>query len=166
MDEFSIDKHWNEFVEEGLYILCTTKELAEEFLRYCHKQQMVWSTGECLLNYSCWETEYKEGITYRCDIEDGNLVYTSVPKINSVEFTGFGEKVTLTPTVLHISPVITYREIIEVIYHRSETIVLIKTLGKHYKGVSRCDPTDTYSKEFGFTVAYERARENQDKGRY
>ena len=33
MDEFSIDKHWNEFVEEGLYILCTTKELAEEFLR-------------------------------------------------------------------------------------------------------------------------------------
>ena len=49
----------------------------------------------------------------------------------------------------HLSiPTTTTREIIEVIYHRSETIVLIKTVGKHYKGVSRCDPLDTYSKEF------------------
>ena len=118
MEQFNIEKHWNKFLDDGLYIHCKTKELAEEFLSYCDKQQIVWSTGECLLNYSCWANEYKDGISYRRDIEDGNLVYTSIYHSNSVEFKGFTPQLvdTLSPFATYIQPpTTTTREIIEVI---------------------------------------------------
>jgi len=67
-------------------------------------------------------------------------------------------------TLNNYPPTTTTKENIEVIYHRKETIVLIKTNGKYFKGVSRCHNEDTYDKEVGFMVAYQRARENQNRG--
>ena len=69
-------------------------------------------------------------------------------------------------TLNNYPPTTTTKENIEVIYHRKETIVLIKTIGKYYKGVSRCHNEDTYDKELGFKIAYERARVNQNGGKY
>jgi len=90
-----------------------------------------------------------------------------------VEFTGFKTKLTDKETLKNahftlnaFPPITTSKEFIEVIYHRSETIVIIKTGGKHYRGVSRCHVEDTYNKEVGFGIALERAREKQNEGRY
>jgi len=83
--------------------------------------------------------------------------YDIVEIIKNVKDTGKIENVKNKVSI----PTTTTKEIIEVIYHRKETIVLIKTNGKYYKGVSRCHNEDTYDKEQGFIVAYQRARENQ-----
>jgi len=163
----------------GKYVVnCKTEKLAREFLSLCECKGFKWCSGEKLLSNMEWD-KYKGDTCYHfgeCKMEYCSVEYYARKSTSIVGFTGVKtNKIDpMNPPYALLSPFSTYiqppttttREIIEVIYHRSETIVLIKTLGKHYKGISRCDPLDTYSKEFGFTVAYERARENQDKGRY
>jgi len=167
--------------KSGKYVVnCKTEALAKEFLALCEDNGYKWCNGKKLLDEISWgnygrNTCYSNG---QYGMEYCSVDYFERKSTYMVDFTGTKSKLNkidpknppralLSPFATYIQPpTTTYREIIEVIYHRSETIVLIKTVGKHYKGKSRCDPLDTYSKEFGFTVAYERARENQDKGRY
>jgi len=69
-------------------------------------------------------------------------------------------------TLNNYPPTTTSKEIIEVIYHNKETIVLIKADSRYYKGVVSCHYQDIYNKEEGFKRAYDKARENQKGGKY
>jgi len=179
MEQFNVKEDWIGFLNGDLYVNCKTQSLAIEFLEYCHKQGLKWSDGSPLIDFSCWSSGYKEGINYKL-FDDGRIVYTSYREPCTVEFNGFKTQQLLTPDVFMFKllsdvkpnksiskfPTETTKETIEVIYHRSETIVIIKTGGKHYRGVSRCHIEDTYNKEVGFGIALERAREKQMEGRY
>lgn len=52
-----------------------------------------------------------------------------------------------------------HSEKIEVVYNNLETIVITRDdSGEYKKGVAKCNPTDTYDKEYGFLLAYARAK--------
>jgi len=159
---------------------CKTEALADEFLALCEGNGFKWCSGERLSGLNMWN-KYGAGTCYANCYSDGasygmefcNTDYFKNNSIPIVEFTGFETKPTdkeiiknATLTLNVSPPTETTKESIEVIYHRSETIVLIKTGGKHYRGVSRCHVEDTYNKEVGFGIALERAREKQKEGRY
>jgi len=154
---------------------CKTEELAKEFLGICENNGYKWCSGVKLLDQNNWD-KYENNTCY-CNGSNGieycNVDYFKGKSISIVQFTGFetklADKETIKNAVFTLNnypPTTTTKETIEVIYHRKETIALIKTGGKYYKGVSRCHAEDTYDKELGFKIAYERARVNQNGCKY
>jgi hypothetical protein len=158
MKKFDVNKHWELFINKGLAVNCKTETLANEFITYCYKNNIKWFGEDNKLNY--WSS-FREETCYR---HGHCLTYADKPYFEKVdyqiiEFDGFSH----TRTNI---PIVTIKEIIEVIYHGKETIVLIKTEGKYYKGVCSCNYQDVYNKEFGFRIAYDRARVSQVDGKY
>lgn len=49
MEKFDINKHWDDFVNNKLVVNCETEKLADEFLKYSHKQSFKWIGGDNLL---------------------------------------------------------------------------------------------------------------------
>lgn len=160
-EEFNIEKHWSKFENGELIVNCKSEESAKEFLSYCESKDYRWSCNKPTeVNY--WNKNKENTFYGEChgkylwynNLSENN--YAS--KFKVVEF----KEITNDKGISNV-PTITTKEIMEVIYHGAETIVLIKANHKYYKGVSSCHYTDTYDKELGFMVAYERARENQQK---
>ena len=159
VEQFNVEKHWEDFKLGKVAVNCKTKELSDEFKKYCSDKRMKWCSGTHLDELDYWYN-YGSKLCYVYDSgmsnsyaeyfqEDGKLI---------TEFNGFKPENNI--------PTITSKEIIEVIYHGTETIVLIKANHKYYKGVSSCHYTDTYDKEVGFGIALSRARDKQKGGRY
>jgi len=166
MEKFNLEKHWDDFQNSRLIVNCKTEDLAKEFLNYCQSKDFNWAFNRPTeINY--WD-KYKENTFYGGS--DNHLWYNDISdydhyfseRYTLVEFKGFVQNDLKIKTESNV-PKETTKEIIEVIYHRKETIVLIKTNGKYYKGLSRCHNEDTYDKEQGFMIAYQRAKENQQK---
>ena len=176
MEQFTLDKHWDKFTNGKVVVNCKTNELTSEFFKYCDGQGIAWVGGEKLLGSD--NNWFNETTTYRCNqntyMSYANIQYYKEDGYKVVEFTGFGENVVGRDTGIRISfspllnshPTTTTKESIEVIYHKRETIVILRSEGKHYRGVSKCSSLDTYNKEEGFSLAYDRARDNQKEGRY
>ena len=179
MEQFTIEKHWKDFLKGKFYVNCKTEKLANEFLSYCHSEGLKWSTGVSLLELNYWH-DGCECIAYS---ESSGMVYEEELDNCRIEFTGIKtlhlqqtpkDKVFMFKLLSDVMPnkgiskfpTATTEETIKVIYHRRETIVLLKSNGKHYRGVSKCSSLDTYNKEEGFLLALSRARENQKEGRY
>jgi len=160
MEIFDIEKHWDDFKNNKLVVNCPTQELANEFHDYCSKQNITWFGHSIKNNY--WSDEstcyrHQTSLTF-ADIEHYENEHYTI-----VEFQGLSkDKIKIEIKI----PTETSKEIIKVIYHNKETIVLIKSDGRYYKGVVSCHYQDTYDKEIGFQRAYEIAREkyNEFKG--
>ena len=216
MENFNLEKHWNDFRDNRLVVACPTELLATEFLTYCQDRGIAWCSGNSLLLHINWGYKEQTAYMHSHGMSYGDIQYYEENKYTIVEFTGFNIQNETKPryiisdvssikivndntneTVLEITrptsdldvknmsvnlsndeaemladsmyqeymkskvPTITTKEIIEVIYHGKETIVLIKTGGKYYKGISRCHYQDTYDKEIGFNWAYFWARKKQ-----
>jgi hypothetical protein len=153
MEKFDVSKHWDDFLNNKLVVNCETEELANEFLKYCHEQGLKWCTEKNLVHKNKWNN-YKNKTVYNYDKKYGGMVYGEINhyaenNYNYVisKFEGFS-KSTKSLT----------KENIEVIYHNNETIVLIKCDKKYYRGTSKCNPEDTYNREYGFLLAYQRAK--------
>jgi len=210
MEQFKLEKHWNDFINNKLVINCPTQKLANEFHDYCKAQNITWSSHSIENNY--WSDEntcyrHQKSLTFSDIKHYENENYTVVefqgienktPKyvigdVVNIKIINYNTNedllninrptremniknmsVTLSKDELEILadsmyqeyikskiPTTTTKETIEVIYHGKETIVLIKSDGRYYKGVASCHYQDTYDKEHGFIVAYQRARENQ-----
>jgi len=151
MEKFDLKKHWNIFINNGLVVNCKTEALANEFITYCYKNNIKWFGVDNELNY--WST-YREETSYRYEryITYANKQYFEKAGYQAIEFDGFLHKKPKSKTII-------IKEFIEVIYHGKETIVLIKTEGRYYKGVVKCHYQDIYDKEEGFKKAYAIARE-------
>ena len=163
MEQFSIAKHWDEFMNERLVVNCKTKRVSDLFLKYCSLEGIQWGSGCKLTTRDYWDSYDSEICYSHCNgMSISSRSYYEEEKYKIVEFTGFNIEV---KSKLNY-PTTTTKENIEVIYHKRETIVLLNADSKHYKGVSRCNYQDTYDKNIGFVVAYERARENQKRGKY
>jgi hypothetical protein len=92
MEQFNLEKHWDGFIEGQYAVNCKTKELAEEFLNYCHKSNLKWRTNSELINNTEWKT-YKEKTTYHhnyCGMEfASSSFYKKENKYIVIEFNGF-----------------------------------------------------------------------------
>ncbi|HEY8889809.1 MAG TPA: hypothetical protein VIM70_06105 [Clostridium sp.] len=161
MEQFKLDKHWDDFKLGKLVINCKTEQLVDEFAKYCYDKGMKWGSGASLIELTYW-TEFGSELcySYHNGMSNCQLDYYKEEGYKIVEFNGFNTKLKRN------SQKITTKEIIEVIYHGKETIVLLKSGGKHYKGVVKLHYNDTYNKEQGFVLAYNIAREKQERGVY
>ena len=158
MEKFDIEKHWDDFMIGKIAVNCKTQKLANIFLEYCHSKNIKWyGLKEDLLPNSMWDT-YKSETCYVGDKK--GITYCNDRYISNIaEFIGFDLKLLPENNPLKT----TTKEIIEVIYHDKETIVLIKADGRYYKGVVKCHYQDTYDKEEGFKRAYAIAREKYNE---
>jgi|GEM_PF-6844589 len=162
MEQFNFEKHWGKFRADGLAVNCKTEDLANEFLSFCEQRGLEWSGGDSLLSSNNKWQEHESETCYwgRWGVSYSSINYCNEQKVGIIEFIGSNKEVKSN------HPTTTTEETIKVIYHRRETIVLLKSEGKHYRGVSKCSSLDTYNKEEGFLLALERARDNQKEGRY
>ena len=155
-------------------IRCETEELANEFLGICETSGYKWCDNKKLLDEVSWDN-YKSDTCYHngeYGMEYCEADYYKRYFITVLDFTGFKTKLSDKETIknatlaLNTHPTTTTKETIEIIYHKRETIVLLKSGCKHYKGVVKCHVNDTYNKEQGFVLAYNIARDNQERGKY
>ena len=155
-------------------IRCETEELANEFLNICEDNGYKCRSGFKLSSKS-WDNYRKDTCYYNSEygMEYCEADYYKHIFITILNFTGFKTKLSDKETLMNATitlntypPTTTTKETIEVIYHKRETIVLLKSGGKHYKGVVKCHVNDTYNKEQGFVLAYNIARDNQERGKY
>ena len=166
MEHFIIKKHWDEFMNGRLAVYCKTKRISDLFLKYCNLEGMIWGSGAKLIERDYWNGYGSEVCYSYCNgMSISSRLYYEEEKYKIVEFTGFNVGVKLELKAIN-SLTTTTKESIEVIYHKKETIVLLKSGGKHYKGVVKCHVNDTYNKEQGFVLAYNIARDNQERGKY
>ena len=62
MEQFSLEKHWDDFMSGDFYVSCATEILANQFMKYCHDKGLKWSTGDSLLVKNYWEVDNGKGI--------------------------------------------------------------------------------------------------------
>lgn len=54
MEKFSLEKHWDGFLNGKIAVNCPTEELANEFLQWCHSGGLKWGDGVFLWEGSCF----------------------------------------------------------------------------------------------------------------
>lgn len=89
MEQFNLEKHWNDFLNGKLVVNCKTEELANEFLEYCHLQGITWCTGKYLISHNNWDN-YNEETCYinDCGFSFSNVDYYKSNNYTIVEFNG------------------------------------------------------------------------------
>jgi len=92
MEQFSIEKHLNNFIKGEFAVNCRTDDLANEFLNYCHKSNLTWCSGEELTGNNEWG-KYQEETSYFYDkygmeFSPANY-YEKNRGLIIIEFTGF-----------------------------------------------------------------------------
>lgn len=145
METFNLKDHWDLFKQGKLAINCETELFAVEFLKYCYDQGIKWVTGNSLLQKINWH-DYKNITCYNCitlGMQYCSIDYFKNNKIKIIKFKGIQNA---------------QDKNIKIIYHNNETIVIIKNGKKYFKGVAKCNPEDTYDKEFGYLLAHTRAK--------
>ena len=90
MEKFNIEKYWNDFICGKMTVNCKSEELAKEFLKYCHENNMKWGGGYSLLSSDTEWNVHKSETCYwgRDDITCSSIDYCRNCGVNVIEFTG------------------------------------------------------------------------------
>ena len=88
MEIFTIEKHWDKFMDGEFYVSCETEDLANEFLKYCYDQGLEWSSGESLIVVNCWDDNYNS-IGYKYVSKNDYGMVQEVESRTNIKFKGF-----------------------------------------------------------------------------
>jgi len=93
MEKFNLKEHLNKFIDGQYAINCKTEELADEFLRYCHKLGIKWCSGQDFEGLNEWNRHKKETCYWanEREMEYCSIDYYKNKQLIIIEFTGFGD---------------------------------------------------------------------------
>lgn len=176
MEKFNYKKHRNEFINGNVIVHCKTKELSDEFLRYCRNNfndslsNDVWysynkETCFTINNkkiYYCSQSYYKKECSNKKILEFTGFEIQTTKSNNQPEIVTYEQQpykaIWINKSNKETDKRVVTKDIekfsFKAIFNNKTTIVILKDGSK---GISKCMPEDKYDLQKGLNIAYRKA---------